>query len=118
MVRLRLQRLGRRNRAFYRLVAIDQRKRREGPVLENLGMYDPLAPDQSKQIVINDERVKHWLSQGAQPTDTVRDMLARRSLIDVKQWEEDRKFDRKRMEERVAKAAAEKKDDKADAKKA
>lgn len=107
MVRLRLQRLGRRNRPFYRLVAMDQRRRREGPVLENLGTYDPVAPAQDKQIVINDERVKHWLALGAQPSDTVRDMLARRGLGDLKAWEAQRAYDRKMVQKNIAKAAAE-----------
>lgn len=114
MVRIRLQRMGRRNRPFYRVCAIEQRARREGPVLENLGTYDPVNPDKAKQVALNDERIKHWLSMGAQPTDTVRDMLARKGLVDVALWEEDRKHDRKRLEERKAKQAAEgeKKDDK------
>lgn len=107
MVKIRLQRLGRRNRAFWRVVAMDHRARREGPVLENLGTYDPVAPDASKQIVLNEERVKHWLSRGAQPSDTVRDMLAKRGLGDVKLWEKDREHDRKRLEARLAKAAEE-----------
>ena len=117
MVRLRLQRLGRRNRPFYRLVAMDQRRRREGPVLENLGTYDPVAPAQDKQIVINDERVKHWLSQGAQPSETVRDMLAKRGLGDLKEWEKQRAYDRRMVQKNIAKAAADaqKKEEKKDA---
>jgi small subunit ribosomal protein S16 len=107
MVKIRLQRLGRRNRPFYRLVAMDHRKRREGPVLENLGTYDPVGPKPEAQIVLNIERVKHWLSIGAQPSDTVRDMLAKRGLGDIATWEEDRKHDRRRLEERLAKKAAE-----------
>ncbi len=107
MVRIRLQRLGRRNRPYYRICAIEQRARREGPVLENLGTYDPVNPDKAKQVNINDERMKHWLGLGAQPTDTVRDMLARKGLVDVKLWEADREHDRKRLEARLAKAAAE-----------
>ncbi len=107
MVRIRLQRMGRRNRPFYRVCAIEQRARREGPVLENLGIYDPVNPDKAKQVTLNDERVKHWIAAGAQPTDTVRDMLAKRGLVDVKLWETDREHDRKRLAERQAKKAAE-----------
>jgi small subunit ribosomal protein S16 len=72
-----------------------------------LGFYDPVGPNKDTQVRINEERVKHWLSKGAQPSDTVRDMLAKRGLIDVKLWEEDRKHDRKRMEAKLAKKAAE-----------
>lgn len=106
MVRLRLQRLGRRNRPFYRLNAIDQRTRRDGRVIENLGFYDPLAPDQTKQIQIDGERVKYWISVGAQPSETVRDMLAKRGLVDTKVWEQDRTHQRKRAEAKQAAAAA------------
>jgi small subunit ribosomal protein S16 len=106
MVRIRMQRFGRTNRPFYRIAAIDQRKRRNGPVLENLGWYNPVEKDVTKQVHINEERVKHWLAQGAQPTDTVRDFLAKRKLVDVKAWEADRAFDRKMSEANQAKAAA------------
>ena len=120
MVTIRLQRHGRKNRPFYRVVAMDHLARREGPVLENLGTFDPVNPKVDQQVRINDERVKHWLGRGASPSDTVRDLLAKRGLVDVKAWEEDRKHDRRRMEARLAKAAAEgeKKDDKKDEKKA
>lgn len=101
-----MQRYGRRNRPFYRIAAIEKRARRDGPVLENLGWYNPLAPDASKQLELNNERVTYWLNKGAQPSDTMRDFLAKRGLVDVKAWEEDRAQDRKLIEARVAKAAA------------
>jgi len=106
MVRIRMQRLGRRNRPYYRLCAIDQRSRREGPVLENLGTYDPVAPDAAKQINLNEERIRHWLKMGAQPSATVRDMLAKRGLVDVKSWEAEREYDRKMVEKKKAAEAA------------
>lgn len=106
MVRLRFQRLGRHNRPFYRLAAIDQRTRRDGVVIEALGWFNPIEKDSAKQIQINEERVKYWISQGAQPTDTVRDFLAKRSLVDVKGWEKDREHDRKRAEKKKAAEAA------------
>jgi len=112
LVRIRMQRLGRKNRPFYRISAIDQRVRRDGRVIETLGYYNPLHPDAAKQIELNGERVKHWLSVGAQPSDTVRDMLARREWVDVKSWEADRAADRKGLEERLAAAAAAPKDEK------
>jgi len=88
MVRLRLMRLGRRNRPFYRLNAIDQRTRRNGKVIENLGWYDPIAKDKDKQLEIKPERIKHWLSQGARPSDTVADLLAEHELLTPKLAEE------------------------------
>ncbi len=105
MVRLRLQRLGRKNRPFYRLSAIDGRTRRDGRVIETLGWYDPLAAA-DKQLQLNDERTKHWLAMGAQPSDTVRNILAKRNLIDVKAWETDRGHERRKLDARVVAAAA------------
>lgn len=106
MVRLRFQRFGRHNRPFYRLAAIDQRTRRDGVVIEALGWFNPIETDAAKQIQINEERIKHWISVGAQPTDTVRDFLAKRKLVDVSLWEKDREHDRKRLEKRKAAEAA------------
>ena len=107
MVRIRMQRYGRRNRPFYRIAAVEKRARRDGPVIENLGWYNPVAPDANKQVEINTERVQYWLSKGAQPSDTMRDFLAKRGIGDIKAWEADRATDRKLVEERKAKAAAE-----------
>lgn len=101
-----MQRYGRRNRPFYRIAAVEKRARRDGPIIENLGWYNPLAPDATKQIEINDERVKFWLSKGAQPSDTVRDFLAKRQLVDLKSWEADREYDRNMVAQNKAKAAA------------
>lgn len=106
MLRIRLQRLGRKNRPFYRVSAVDQRTRRDGRVVEALGWYDPLAGDPAKQVELNEERLKYWLSQGAQPTDTIRDMLAKRKLVNVEAWEKDRETDRKMVETKRAAAAA------------
>jgi len=118
VVRIRMQRLGRHNRPFYRIAAIEKRVRRDGRIIEDLGWYDPIATEASKQLQINAERIKYWLSVGAQPSDTVRDFFAKNSLIDVKAWETQRGHDRKKVEKKkaaeavAAAAAAEKKDDK------
>ncbi|MFM9995866.1 MAG: 30S ribosomal protein S16 [Phycisphaerales bacterium] len=108
MVRIRLQRLGRTNRPFYRISAMDKRARRDGRFIEQIGWYDPLAKDVSKQVGLNEERAKYWVSVGAQPSGTVRDILAKRNLVDRAAWESDRKDERSKMETRVAarKAAA------------
>ncbi len=81
-VRLRLKRMGRRHRPFYRVTAVDQRKPRDGRVIEELGHYDPLNADQSKQIRLNNERIDYWLSVGAQPSDTVRGLIKRSSMAE------------------------------------
>ena len=79
MVVLRLKRLGRKHRPFYRLNAMDQRAPRDGRVIEELGWFDPLVADE-KQLNFKADRIKYWLSVGAQPSDTVRGLLKR---IDV-----------------------------------
>ncbi|HZW09409.1 MAG TPA: 30S ribosomal protein S16 [Phycisphaerales bacterium] len=109
MVRLRLQRLGRRNRPFYRLNAIEKRTRRNGAVIEQLGWYDPVASDPAKQLNLNGERIQYWLGMGAQPSETVADLLAKNDLLTPKlktKWEADRKAARERVEAKKAKEEA------------
>jgi len=80
-VRLRLKRLGRRHRSFYRLGAMDSRSPRDGRVIEELGWYDPEAKDADKQVSLNRERIEHWLSVGAQPSETVADLLESHGIM-------------------------------------
>ncbi len=79
-VKLRMTRMGRRHRPFYRINAIESRAPRDGRVLEKLGHYDPLLKDPAKQIVLNHERTKYWLEQGAIPSDTVAQILLREGI--------------------------------------
>ena len=74
MVRIRLTRLGNTHNPHYRLVVVDQKQKRDGAYLENLGHYDPrkTTPD---WLNVNIERAKYWMSVGAQPTDTARRLL-------------------------------------------
>lgn len=76
MVVLRLKRMGRTHRPFFRLNAMDKRAPRDGRVIEELGWYDPVASE-DKQLNFNIERVNHWLSVGAQPSETVASLLRR-----------------------------------------
>ena len=73
-VRLRLKRTGRRNRAYYRVVAMDARVKRDGKAIEDLGSYDPEAPAEAKTRLKVD-RVQYWLSVGAQPSAPVAAIL-------------------------------------------
>ena len=73
MVRIRLRRMGLRNRPTYRIVVIDSRKSRDGKYIESLGHYDP----RTKQLDLNCERYQDWLGKGAQPSDTVHRLRAR-----------------------------------------
>jgi small subunit ribosomal protein S16 len=70
-VRIRMKKFGRLHRPFYRICAIDQRQNRNGRVIEELGTYDPMVPETDARAVLNGERIKHWLSVGAQPSDKV-----------------------------------------------
>lgn len=106
MVRIRMQRLGRTHRPFYRINAIDQRTRRNGRCIEPLGWYNPLEKDPEKQIVLKEDRVRYWLSVGAQPSETVRDLLCRRNMMDTTAWEAKRAADRERVAAAAAAAAA------------
>jgi small subunit ribosomal protein S16 len=79
-VKLRLKRMGRSNRAFFRLSAIDSRSPRDGRVIEELGFYDPRSKDQAKQFVAKLDRCKHWLDVGAVPSETVSSLLKKSGL--------------------------------------
>ena len=79
-VKLRLKRLGRRHRSFYRVAAMESRNQRDGRVLEELGYYDPENKNKDAQVKLDADRIKHWLSVGAQPTDTVRDLLKKQGI--------------------------------------
>ncbi len=79
-VKLRLTRMGRRHRPFFRINAVDSRTPRDGRVIEKIGHYDPLEKDVTKQIVLNRERVEFWLGQGAVPSDTVSEILLRNGI--------------------------------------
>jgi small subunit ribosomal protein S16 len=78
-VRLRLRRMGRKKRPFYRIVAADQRAARNGAFLEVLGVYDPLQ--HPHRVEINEERITYWLDCGAQPSDTVRSLLKQKGIL-------------------------------------
>jgi small subunit ribosomal protein S16 len=72
-VRLRLTRVGGRKNPIWRVVAADQRSKRDGRVLETIGHYN--AQTQPSTIVLDEERVRHWLERGAQPSETVAKLL-------------------------------------------
>ncbi len=79
-VKLRLKRLGRRHRSFYRLTAMDARCPRDGRILEELGTYDPQHKDVKEQVRLNADRIKHWLDLGAVPTETVATLLKKQGI--------------------------------------
>ncbi len=71
--KIRLKRIGRRNRPFYRLVIMDARNRRDGAAIEEVGWYNPTAKDEMYSL--KEDRILYWLEEGAQPTDTAHDIL-------------------------------------------
>ncbi len=73
MVKIRLRRMGAKKAPYYRVVVADSRSPRDGRFIEELGIYDPMA--EGNKLNLDVERVKYWVSQGAQPTDTVRGLL-------------------------------------------
>ena len=79
-VKLRMTRIGRRHRPFFRINAVESRTPRDGKILEKLGHYDPIEKDPAKQIVLNQPRIEYWLEKGAIPSDTVSQILLRIGL--------------------------------------
>jgi small subunit ribosomal protein S16 len=77
--------MGRAHRPFYRIGAMDKRSPRNGRVIENLGWYDPVKTmgADKPEFELKEDRIRHWLSVGAQPSDTVRDLM-RKANIDAK----------------------------------
>ena len=80
-VKIRMTRIGRRHRPFFRINAVESRAPRDGTILEKLGHYDPIEKDPAKQIVLNQERVEFWLNKGAIPSDTVSEILLRQGMV-------------------------------------
>ena len=70
-VRIRMKKMGRKHRPFFRICAMEIRVPRDGRVLEELGTYDPMVPETDARARLNSERIKYWLSVGAQPSDKV-----------------------------------------------
>ena len=115
-VRIRLSRGGSKKRPFYKVVAADQRAPRDGRFIERLGSYNPMLPqDHADRFVINEERVKYWLANGAQPTERLEKMLANLGLVKAPALREQPKksalkakaLERIKEKEEKARAAAE-----------
>jgi small subunit ribosomal protein S16 len=73
-VRIRLKRFGTKRRPYYRIVVMDSRSPRDGRTIEEVGFYHPIEIEE-KQIQVKEDRVREWLTKGAQPSDTVRKLL-------------------------------------------
>ncbi|MFC1861959.1 30S ribosomal protein S16 [Chloroflexota bacterium] len=80
MVKIRLRRVGTKNRPSFRLVVVDSRAPRDGAFINIIGHYNPLTDPET--VVIDEEKALHWLRQGAQPTDTAARLLSKAGVIE------------------------------------
>ncbi len=80
MVKIRLRRMGAKKNPFYRIVVADSRYPRDGRFIEEIGTYDPLKTP--ADVKIDADKAKQWIANGAQPTDTVKDILKKSGVID------------------------------------
>ena len=79
MLRIRLRRVGKKKQPSYRIVVADARAPRDGKFVDQVGHYNPLTDPPT--VVVAEERVRHWLSQGAQPSDTVERLLKVKGIV-------------------------------------
>ncbi|MFT7106283.1 MAG: small subunit ribosomal protein S16 [Yoonia sp.] len=111
-MKIRLARGGSKKRPFYAIVATDSRMPRDGRFIEKLGTYNPMLPkDSEERVKMNMERIKHWLGEGAQPTDRVSRMLEAAGELPKKDRSNLKKgapgkAAKARADEKAAKAAA------------
>jgi small subunit ribosomal protein S16 len=107
-LKIRLARAGAKKRPYYHIVVADSRAPRDGRFIERLGSYNPMLPqDHAERIRLVDERIRHWLGQGAVATDRVARFLGRAGLAPMPTWREQpvQSAPKKKAQER-AKAAA------------
>src|SRR5947209_4861543 len=74
-VRIRMKKLGRKHRPYFRIVAIDGRQPRNGRIIEELGSYDPMIKDTDERVRLKPDRIKYWLGVGASPSEKVEVLL-------------------------------------------
>lgn len=78
MVKVRLKRMGTKKKPFYRIVITDSRFPRDGRFIESVGTYDPRK--QPSEVTLKEDRIRYWLDNGAQPSDTVRSILIKNDI--------------------------------------
>lgn len=78
-VKIRLKRMDSKKRPFYRIVVADSRSPRDGRFIETVGTYNPLT--EPEQVTLKEEAIMNWLSNGAQPSDTVRNILSKQGVM-------------------------------------
>ena len=108
-LKIRLARAGAKKRPYYHIVVADSRSPRDGRFIEKVGSYNPMLPsDHADRVRLVNERIAHWLSNGALPTDRVARFLGNAGLVEKPTWNEQPKKSapKKRAQERAAAAAA------------
>lgn len=99
-VRIRLRRMGKKKSPFYRIVAIDSRRKREGIYLDKIGHYNPMT--EPAEIVIDQQKAVSWLEKGAVPSDTVKSLFSRQGIM-LKFDMTKKKFSPEKMQEELQK---------------
>ncbi len=79
-VKIRLKRLGTKKRPYYRVVVMDSRSPRDGRTIDEVGIYHPIEAEEV-QVRLKEDKIKEWLSKGAQPTDTVKKLLNKNNIF-------------------------------------
>ena len=79
-VKMRLRRMGMKKAPFYRVIVADSRSPRDGRFIEEIGYYNPLT--EPAEIMIDAEKAKKWIANGAQPTETVKSLLKKSGIVD------------------------------------
>lgn len=105
-VKLRLKRMGAKQKPFYRIIVADSRSPRDGRFIETVGTYDPIK--KADNITVKEDRVAYWLDNGAQPTDTVKSLLSKTGV-----WANYKNSKVKSAPKKAAKAEKEVKEEKA-----
>ena len=117
-LKMRLARAGSKKRPYYHVVVADARSPRDGRFVEQLGSWNPMLPKDAQRVTLNEERIKHWLAEGAQPTDRVLRFLDQAGIMSRPsranptkglpgKKAQEREAERKQREEDAAAAAAE-----------
>jgi len=108
-LKIRLSRAGAKKRPYYHIVVADSRSPRDGRFLEKVGSYNPMLPaEHEERIRLQGERIQHWMSRGAQPTERVAKFLGHAGLAPMPVYREQpiQSAPKKKAQERAAKAAA------------
>ena len=108
-LKIRLSRAGAKKRPYYHIVVADSRSPRDGRFIERLGSYNPMLPaDHADRVRLQDERIQHWLGNGAIATDRVAKFLGKAGLAPMPGWNEQpiQSAPKKKAQERATAAAA------------